>query len=112
MEDVVKGAADGVVFAQHPVLPARFAGLDDELLASPMLHHPPFAAEVDKWVGFWSENFSKWMPSYLERMTSFEVMVDSVIDARGLPWSLRYLPVIESGYSPTAVSSAIWWRSM
>ena len=96
----------GVVCAEHPLVPPMFAGLEDELWASPMLHHPPFAAEVEKWVGFWSQNFSKWMPSYLERMTSFEAMVDSVIEDRGLPGSLRYLPIIESGYSPTAVSSA------
>lgn len=98
--------ADNTVVVGHPILPPRFEGLRDELLASPMLHHPPFAAEVDHWVGLWSENFAKWMPSYLERMMSFDAMVDSVVDAKGLPWSLRYLPVIESGYSPTAVSSA------
>lgn len=91
---------------QHPFLPARLSGIDDEVLASPMLYHPPFAAEVDRWIGLWSGSFSRWMPSYLERMTSFESMVDSVLLERRLPWSLRYLPVIESGYSPTAVSSA------
>ena len=95
-----------VVAAGHPALPPRFSGLEDELLASPMLHHPPFAAEVDRWVRFWSHSSSDWMPSYLTRMTSFESMVDEQLAARELPWSLRYLPVIESGYSPSAVSSA------
>lgn len=92
--------------ADHPVLPVALAALDDELLVSPMLHHPPFAAEVERWVGRWSGAFSEWMPTYLERMTGFETMVDETLAARGLPWSLRYLPVIESGYSPSAVSSA------
>lgn len=92
--------------ADHPVLPAPLAALGDELLASPMLHHPPFAAEVERWVGRWSGAFSEWMPTYLERMTGFEAMVDETLAARDLPWSLRYLPVIESGYSPSAVSSA------
>lgn len=106
VEVVPQPALGGVVAAGHPVLPPRFAGMADELLASPMLHHPPFASEVERWVGFWSSNFSEWMPSYLTRMTSFEEMVDATLASRELPWSLRYLPVIESGYSPTAVSSA------
>ncbi len=106
VEEVLQPGIEGVVTAGHPVLPPRFSGMADELLASPMLHHPPFADEVGRWVGFWSGNFSKWMPSYLGRMSAFETMVDATLQERELPWSLRYLPVIESGYSPTAVSSA------
>jgi membrane-bound lytic murein transglycosylase D len=90
----------------HPLLPDALSGLDDELLASPMLHHPPFAREVERWVERWREGFSRWMPTYLSRMTAFEPMVDDALRERDLPWSLRYLPVIESGYSPSAVSSA------
>lgn len=97
---------EGAVLPDHPLLPEHLHGTVDELLASPMLHHPEFAAEVERWVGYWSRNFSRWMPTYLERMTAFEVLVDTTLAAHDLPWSLRYLPVIESGYSPTAVSSA------
>lgn len=112
---VAAGAAvvvDGVVVSEastipeHPLLPAMLAALDDELLSSPMLHHPPFAAEVERWVDRWSDGLSEWMPLYLDRMTRYEAMVDGEIAERGLPWSLRYLPVIESGYSPEAVSHA------
>jgi peptidoglycan lytic transglycosylase D len=97
---------DGIVLPAHPVLPERFAGLEDELLASPMLHHPEFAQAVHRWTGFWGSNFSEWVPTYLDRMTWFEAIVDTTLAAHDLPWSLRYLPVIESGYSPGAVSSA------
>lgn len=98
--------SEGAVLAEHPLLPPHFEGMADELLASPMLHHPEFIEEVNRWVGYWSRNFSRWTPVYLERMTAFEVLVDTTLAAHDLPWSLRYLPVIESGYSPTAVSSA------
>ena len=37
---------------------------------------------------------------------TFADVVDVTLGEQGLPPSLRYLPVIESGYSPTAVSSA------
>ena len=95
-----------VVSTDHPLLPVQFWGIEDELLASPLLHDPEFRAEVERWIGFWETNFSEWMPSYLTRMTGFERMVDTTLAAHDLPWSLRYLPVIESGYSPSAVSSA------
>jgi len=97
---------DVTVRPEHPLLAEQFHAIEDELLASPMLHHPEFQAEVERWVGRWSNAFSEWMPSYLDRMTWFEGMVDTTLAAHGLPWSLRYLPVIESGYSPSAVSSA------
>ena len=52
------GAHDvGMVTATHPLLPARFQGIDDENLASPMLHHPPVPAEVELWVEKWSSTF-------------------------------------------------------
>lgn len=78
----------------------------DELLQTPMLSHPPFVEEVRRWVDFWETAPATWFPDYLTRMTWFEELVDTTLAAHGLPWSLRYLPVIESGYSPTAVSSA------
>ena len=79
---------------------------EDELLATPMLGHPEFLAEVGRWVRFWETEPTEWFPEYLARMSWFDGMVDSTLAAHDLPWSLRYLPVIESGYSPSAVSSA------
>ena len=91
---------------QSPLAPASFTGVEDELLASPMLQDPEFLAEVSRWVRFWETRHSKWVPTYLERMTWFEDNVDAVLAEHGLPWSLRFLPVLESGYSPSAVSKA------
>jgi len=78
----------------------------DALLASPMMNHPEFRAEVERWVRFWSTGPREWFPSYLSRMLAFEEMVGDNLHARGLPPSFRYLPIIESGYDPTAVSHA------
>lgn len=96
----------GRVVSGHPHLPARLHGVEDEILSSPMLLHPGFAAEVEQWTRVWASRQSAYLPSYLSRMTAFESLVDSTLAARQLPWSLRFLPVIESGYGPTAVSSA------
>ena len=88
------------------LVPPNLEGLDDEILSSPMLRDPEFRAEVDEWVEFWKTSASRWFPEYLERMAWFEHTVDSTLAANDLPPSLRYLPVIESGYSPQAVSRA------
>jgi membrane-bound lytic murein transglycosylase D len=101
---------DAPVLASLPagafLVPPDLAGLDDEILSSKMLRDPEFRAEVDTWIEFWRTRASRWFPDYLERMTWFEETVDSTLLANGLPLSLRYLPVIESGYSPRAVSQA------
>lgn len=78
----------------------------DEILDSPMLRHPGFQAEVDRWVTFWRTRGAAWFPEYLERMSWFAPAVDEALAEAGLPASLRYLPIVESGYSPRAVSSA------
>lgn len=71
-----------------------------------MLRDPAFRAEVDRWVLRWSAGTSPWLAADLERMSGYVPEVDSLIAELGLPPSLRYLPIIESGYSPTAVSPA------
>lgn len=76
----------------------------DEILRTPMNRDPEFRAEVDRWVEFWRTRASGWFPEYLERMAWFAPTVDSALSRKGLPPSLRYLPIIESGYSPRATS--------
>ena len=103
---VVESGAARVAPADPALLPPSFAERPDELLATPMVDHPEFRAEVARWVRFWETEPSQWFPAYLSRMTWFEEIVDTTLAAHDLPWSLRYLPVIESGYSPSGVSSA------
>lgn len=76
----------------------------DEILRSPMADHPEFRREVDRWVRYFRG--AGWFSDYLERMSWFAGAVDSTLAHKGLPPSLRYLPIIESGYSPGAVSRA------
>jgi len=102
--------AEALVLRTLPVtdflVPPDLTGLDDEILSSPMFRSPEFRAEVDEWVEFWRTKSLRWFPRYLERLAWFEATVDSALAAHDLPPSLRYLPVIESGYSPGAVSVA------
>ncbi|MCL2008235.1 MAG: transglycosylase SLT domain-containing protein [Treponema sp.] len=50
-----------------------------------------------------------WRPGLIasmERGAHFLTFIDSEIAEMGMPWELRYLPLIESNFLPTAVSSA------
>lgn len=80
--------------------------INDEILSSPMVRDPDLRDEVDRWISYWETTGGRWFPDYLERMSWFSPAVDSVLANRGLPPSLRYLPIVESGYSPRAVSRA------
>lgn len=78
----------------------------DPILDSPWAYDPAIRADVEDWkalfTGRASESFRRW----LERMGRWQEIVDREIAARGLPESLRYLPLIESGYAPAVVSRA------
>ena len=78
----------------------------DELLASRVLRDPEFRAAVDEWVEYWGVAAAPWFPDFLRRMGHFEQTVDSALADLEMPASLRYLPFIESGYSPRATSGA------
>jgi membrane-bound lytic murein transglycosylase D len=86
------------------VFPAPDPVVRDEILSSPMVRDPDLRDEVDRWISYWETTGARWFPGYLERMSWFSPAVDSVLENRGLPPSLRYLPIVESGYSPRAVS--------
>ena len=78
----------------------------DRLLASPVIRNPEFQAAVGRWVDYWQGPAKPWFPLSLQRMGAFEQTVDSALSVRSMPPSLRFLPLIESGYSTGAQSHA------
>lgn len=97
MDESLVEPTEAVLTAPDPVV-------RDEILSSPMVRDPELRDEVDRWIAFWETTGARWFPDYLHRMAWFSPAVDSVLANRGLPPSLRYLPIVESGYSPRAVS--------
>ena len=59
---------------------------------------------VRYWVDFFSGPAKERMAIWLTRMPRYERTFRAHLVAHGLPGDLAYLPLIESGYSPTAVS--------
>lgn len=103
-----------------PVLPLRFDGVPleayledslphaerDALLASPVLRDTEFTQRVHWWVRYWTGPARDWFPGFLTRMAWLGTHVDSALARHALPPSLRYLPLIESGYAQGVTSGA------
>jgi membrane-bound lytic murein transglycosylase D len=56
------------------------------------------------WINFFSGPAKERMAIWLKRMPRYEPTFRALLVSRGLPGDLAYLPLIESGYSSTAVS--------
>jgi hypothetical protein len=95
---------DGVTLDEYLRPPDLALDQMDEMLSSPVLRDADFARDVQWWVGYWTVSASRWFPGYLERMADRGGAVDSALVDHGFPASLRYLPLIESGYDPRVTS--------
>lgn len=80
---------------------AAFRGLFDIDVANWMDHH-----RVKYYLDFFTGPARERMGIWLERMPKFEPTIRAKLIASGLPGDLAYLPLIESGYSASAVSRA------
>jgi membrane-bound lytic murein transglycosylase D len=80
-----------------------------------MLRDLEFSRAVHGWVEYWTVYATGWFPGFLTRMDARGSAVDSALAVRGFPPSLRYLPLIESGYDlgVTSRSGAVGlWQLM
>jgi membrane-bound lytic murein transglycosylase D len=94
-------------------VPARVDGLLPPLAVEagldPIVHSPAGAdaaiqERVAFWVEFWTGPGADQFTLFLERMAPWEPFLLAELELRGLPLSLRYLPIVESGFVEMAVS--------
>ena len=101
------------------VLAASYAGLErfafpDSLVPATGAELPAIVADllkldngaVDRWEDYFTGNGRRHFSVWLERKARVDSLVTAVLAEAGLPAELVYLGLIESGYSPRAVSSA------
>ena len=87
----------------------------DPILHSRFTLHPVLRERVEAWVERYTVRDGHAFPLFLRRMSAYEALVDSALAAEDLPRSLRYVPIIESGYIPSAtspVSAVGLWQFM
>lgn len=75
-------------------------------MSSPRAAENVIEARIGWWERYWRTRAADRFGRALARMGRYENFVDAEIAARGLPPSLRYLPIIEASYYPLAVSPA------
>ena len=68
----------------------------------PLDSHP----SVDKWIKYFTTRGRKYMKAYLERSSRYLPLMKSVMKENDLPLNLVYVALIESGFSPKALSRA------
>ena len=61
---------------------------------------------VDKWISYFKDRGSAHMRAYLERSSRYLPLMKSVLKENNLPEDLVYVALIESGFSPKALSRA------
>ena len=93
-------AGAGPILTEPPEL------IRDPILDSRWARHPIVAQRVQRWIERWTGAGAADFQIYLSRMEVYREVVDREIAIRELPRSLRYLPIIESGYAASARSSA------
>ena len=68
----------------------------------PLDSHP----NVDKWINYFTGRGREYMQAYLERSSRYIPLMKSVLQENDLPLDLVYVALIESGFSPKALSRA------
>ncbi|MGI9628535.1 MAG: LysM peptidoglycan-binding domain-containing protein [Longimicrobiales bacterium] len=76
----------------------------DAIVGSSFSSHEGIEERVQWWVEYWQSRGRGSFERYLIRMGRYVDFVDQELAARGMPPSLRYLPVVEAGYYPPAIS--------
>ena len=87
----------------------------DAVTGSPAAAHHELEDHLDEWFDYWLGEYSPHLRLSLERMGRYGSMVDAALEERGMPRSLRYLPIAESHYNPRAysrVGAAGMWQFM
>ncbi len=99
-EDAVRDRAARGLISERDALPAvEVDPVDlDRILDSWVARDDHLQDRARFWEAFWTTRSRDHFERYLERMGQHHAFVDAELEARGLPASLRYLPIVESGY--------------
>jgi membrane-bound lytic murein transglycosylase D len=66
----------------------------------------PLNTKVMSYVELWRGTLHDVMQDSLDRSVRYIPMIEDALKAEGLPLDLAYLPIVESGFNPTALSRA------
>jgi membrane-bound lytic murein transglycosylase D len=101
------GKDPSVAFYDDPVAaldpdPLHLDGIDPREFDIPLVVND----EVVKWMQYFTGRGARWYRKWLGRSTAYQALMAERLEKGGLPQDIRYLSMIESGYSTDAYSSA------
>jgi len=108
--DIDEPLVDDSTLADLAVVPERLTAREvwlagpDEILESAYAHNEDIRERVGFWMKFWQGRGREYFQRYLNRLSLYMPTVEHELMKHELPPALAYLPVIESGYNPLAVS--------
>lgn len=107
---VVRAPAPDLPSRRPPPGRPRALGLGDiatdPILTSSSAQEDAITERVAWWLNYWQTRAADRFVRALVRMGRYEDYIDAQVAERGLPPSLRYLPIIEASYYPRADSPA------
>lgn len=75
--------------------------------ASPYFDIPvTYNTKVKWWINYFQTTGRKWFRTWLERSHAYMPAMQKVLAQKGLPQDLAFVAMIESGFSPNAISTA------
>jgi membrane-bound lytic murein transglycosylase D len=91
--------------------PPRAAATTEEMVTADLADTPhdlpiPINTKILSYVELWRGTLHDVMQDALDRSVRYVPMIQDVLKAEGLPLDLAYLPIVESGFKPTALSRA------
>ena len=99
-----------VIWSEHLdlsfILSEPTKSFSDPIVDSKWSRHPIVSEITKSWIDHWTGDGHEEFSIYLERMGRYAGHIDLEIKSLQVPSSLRYLPIIESGFRPRATSSA------
>ncbi|MGE3683470.1 MAG: lytic transglycosylase domain-containing protein [Bdellovibrionales bacterium] len=65
-----------------------------------------YNTKVKWWINYFQTKGQRWFRTWLERSHAYMPLMQDVLEEKGLPQDLAFVAMIESGFSPHAISTA------
>lgn len=93
--------------APHPTKTMKVTSGFTPVDTSPYFDIPvTYNTKVKWWINYFQTTGQKWFRTWLERSHAYMPAMQKVLAQKGLPQDLAYVAMIESGFSPNAISTA------
>src|SRR5262249_43899319 len=107
MRAAIHSSITAKVAADSPTKPSSGASTFTPVDTSPYFDIPiTYNTKVKWWINYFQTTGRRWFRTWLERSNAYLPQMQKTLAQKGLPQDLAYVAMIESGFSPHAISTA------